>query len=595
MGRLIKVSDLIVNFFEEKRVEHVFLLSGGMMMHLLDSVSKSKKIKYVCNHHEQACSISAEAYARVKNTIGVCYATSGPGATNTVTGIAGAWLDSSPVMFLTGQSRASLTSRESGIDNLRMLGNFEVDISEIIKPITKYSFFLNNPKEVLFHLEKAYFLATNGRPGPVLLDIPLDVQGAMVDEDELLHFISPEEMKYIFDLDPLKNDLKNAKQPLIIAGHGIRVANQVEQFRDLISHLQIPVVTTQLANDLLPYIDNLYVGKVGLRGDRAGNFAVQTSDLIITLGTSLHITTTGYELESFAPNAKKIVVDIDDAVLEKNKGISNLQIKSDVSTFISKLYNEVETLKVNLWLEKLTKWKKEFLIINEPHVRLDDEINTYHFIDLLSNNLNDDDIIIADSGSLYYITGQALLSKIDQRIILSGALGAMGYALPASIGAAFAAPAKNIICLVGDGSMQLNVQELQTISHYNLNCKIIIINNNGYASIRNSQASFLDGHIAAASQDTGVTFPNWEKLSDAYNLEYIRKDKYSELEELFTYLNNKKGPVIVEIIVPENVTMIPAVTSVKLSNGSFKSNMLHEMVPELSEEKLLELGISINI
>ncbi|MBF4507178.1 thiamine pyrophosphate-binding protein [Flavobacterium sp. JLP] len=595
MGRLIKVSDLIVNFFEEKRVEHVFLLSGGMMMHLLDSVSKSKKIKYVCNHHEQACSISAEAYARVKNTIGVCYATSGPGATNTVTGIAGAWLDSSPVMFLTGQSRASLTSRESGIDNLRMLGNFEVDISEITKPITKYSFFLNNPKEVLFHLEKAYFLATNGRPGPVLLDIPLDVQGAMVDEDELLHFISPEEMKYNFDLDTLKNDLKNAKQPLIIAGHGIRAANQVEQFRALISHLQIPVVTTQLANDLLPYIDNLYVGKVGLRGDRAGNFAVQTSDLIITIGTSLHITTTGYELESFAPNAKKIVVDIDDAVLEKNKGISNLQIKSDVSTFISKLYNEVETLKVNLWLEKLTKWKKEFLIINEPHVRLDDQINTYHFIDLLSNNLNDDDIVIADSGSLYYITGQALLSKIDQRIILSGALGAMGYALPASIGAAFAAPAKNIICLVGDGSMQLNVQELQTISHYNLNCKIIIINNNGYASIRNSQASFLDGHIAAASQDTGVTFPNWEKLSDAYNLEYIRKDKYSELEKLFTDLNNKKGPVIVEIIVPENVTMIPAVTSVKLPNGSFKSNMLHEMVPELSEEKLLELGISINI
>lgn len=595
MARLIKVSDLIVNFFEEKRVEYIFLLSGGMMMHLLDSVSKSKKIKYVCNHHEQACSISAETYARVKNSIGVCYATSGPGATNTVTGIAGAWLDSSPVMFLTGQSRASLTSRESGIDNLRMLGNFEVDISEITKPITKYSVFLNNPKEVLFHLQKAYFLATNGRPGPVLLDIPLDVQGAMVDEDELVHFISPEEIKYNFDIDTLKNDLKNAKQPLIIAGHGIRVANQVEQFRAFINHLQIPVVTTQLANDLLPYVDNLYIGKVGLRGDRAGNFAVQTADLIITIGTSLHITTTGYELESFAPNAKKIVVDIDDAVLEKNKGISNMQIKSDVSTFISKLYSETETFKANLWLEKLTKWKKEFLIISEPHIRLDDEINTYHFIDLLGNNLNDDDVVIADSGSLYYITGQALLSKIDQRIILSGALGAMGYALPGSIGAAFAAPNKNIICLVGDGSMQLNVQELQTISHYNLNCKIIIINNNGYASIRNSQASFLEGHIAAASQDTGVTFPNWEKLSDAYNLEYVREDKYSKLEELFIYLNNKKGPIIVEIIVPENVTMIPAVTSVKLPNGSFKSNMLHEMIPELNEEKLLEFGISINI
>lgn len=595
MAKLIKVSDLVVKFFEDKGVEHIFLLSGGMMMHLLDSVSKSKKIRYICNHHEQACSISAEAYARVKNSMGVCYATSGPGATNTVTGIAGAWLDSSPVMFLTGQSRAILTSRESGIKNLRMLGNFEVDISEIINPITKYSYFLNDPKQVLFHLQKAYFLATNGRPGPVLLDIPLDIQGALVDEDELLQFTANEEIKYIFDIDALRIDLSNAKQPLIIAGHGIRVANKVEEFRNLINHLQIPVVTTQLANDLLPYSDNLYIGKVGLRGDRAGNFAVQSADLIITIGTSLHITTTGYELEAFAPNAKKIVVDLDRAVLEKNKNISNIQIESDVSTFIKTLYNEVQSLKVSSWLEKLIKWKKDFLIINEPHVRLNDDINTYHLIDLLSKSLNHDDIIITDSGSLYYITGQALLSKKNQRIIVSGALGAMGYALPASIGAAFAAPDKNIICLVGDGSMQLNVQELQTISHYNLNCKIIIINNNGYASIRNSQASFLDGHIAGSSPDTGVTFPHWEKLSAAYNLKYIREDKFSRIDELFNKLNNTKGPLIVEIVIPENVTMIPAVTSVKLPNGSFKSNMLHEMVPELNEEQLKKFGISINI
>jgi acetolactate synthase-1/2/3 large subunit len=595
MGKLVKVSDLIIEFFEEKKVEHVFLLSGGMMMHLLDSLSKSMKIKYVCCHHEQACSMAAEGYARVKNSIGVCYATSGPGSTNTITGIAGAWLDSTPVIFLTGQSRSSLTSKMSGIDKLRMLGNFEVDISEITKPITKYSIFLNNPKEVLFYLQKAYYLALNGRPGPVLLDIPLDVQGAIVDEDDLIHFVSPEEIKYNFCIESLKSDLMAAKQPLIIAGNGIRVANQVEQFRALVGQLQIPVVTTQLANDLLPYIDKLYIGKVGLRGDRAGNFAVQSADLIITIGTSLHVTTTGYELELFAPNAKKIVVDLDDAVLEKNKGISNLQIKSDVASFIKNLKTEIEKLKVDLWLEKLSKWKKEFQVIKESHIRQDDEINTYHFIHLLGNFLNNDDIIIADSGSLYYITGQTLLSKIDQRIIVSGALGAMGYALPASIGAAFAEPTKNIICLVGDGSMQLNIQELQTISHYNLNCKIFIINNNGYASIRNSQASFLDGHIAAASQDTGVTFPNWEKLSDAYNIEYMRENRFSNLEVLFASLSDKKGPVIVEIIIPENVSMLPAVISVKLANGMFKSNMLHEMIPEISQTKLIELGVSIEI
>ncbi len=591
MSRLIKVSDLIVRFFEEKRVEHIFLLSGGMMMHLLDSVSKSKKIKYVCNHHEQACSIAAESYARVKNSVGVCYATSGPGATNLVTGIAGAWLDSSPVIFLTGQSRTTLTSRGSGIENLRMYGNFEVDIVEITKSITKYSYFLDNPKDVLYHLEKAFYLATSGRPGPVLLDVPLDIQGALVDEDELINFITPEKLEFRFDIGILKIDLKKFKRPLIIAGHGIRVANQVVNFRNLIHQLKIPVVTTQLANDLLPYDDYLNIGKVGLRGNRAGNFAVQSADLIISIGSSLHVTTTGYELKAFAPQARKIVVDIDEAILKKNKNISQLQIKCDINTLINELQNNIEPLKVNNWIVKLNKWKAHFSVINEPHVCLNDEINTYHLINILSESLKGKEILITDSGSLYYIIGQAFLSKRDQRVIVSGALGAMGYALPASIGAAFAEPEKDIICITGDGSMQLNVQELQTLAHYNLNCKIIIINNNGYASIRNSQSSFLGGHIAGSSQETGVSFPNWEKIADAFSLPYVREEKYSGLLKLFNLTLVRKGPMIIEIIVPENVVMIPVVTSVRLEDGTFKSNKLHEMIPELTEEELKRFGV----
>jgi acetolactate synthase-1/2/3 large subunit len=591
LSRLIKVSDLIVRFFEEKRVEHIFLLSGGMMMHLLDSVSKSKKIKYVCNHHEQACSIAAESYARVKNSVGVCYATSGPGATNLVTGIAGAWLDSSPVIFLTGQSRTTLTSRGSGIENLRMYGNFEVDIVEITKSITKYSYFLDNPKDVLYHLEKAFYLATSGRPGPVLLDVPLDIQGALVDEDELINFITPEKLEFRFDIGILKIDLKKFKRPLIIAGHGIRVANQVVNFRNLIHQLKIPVVTTQLANDLLPYDDYLNIGKVGLRGNRAGNFAVQSADLIISIGSSLHVTTTGYELKAFAPQARKIVVDIDEAILKKNKNISQLQIKCDINTLINELQNNIEPLKVNNWIVKLNKWKAHFSVINEPHVCLNDEINTYHLINILSESLKGKEILITDSGSLYYIIGQAFLSKRDQRVIVSGALGAMGYALPASIGAAFAEPEKDIICITGDGSMQLNVQELQTLAHYNLNCKIIIINNNGYASIRNSQSSFLGGHIAGSSQETGVSFPNWEKIADAFSLPYVREEKYSGLLKLFNLTLVRKGPMIIEIIVPENVVMIPVVTSVRLEDGTFKSNKLHEMIPELTEEELKRFGV----
>ncbi|OAQ38802.1 hypothetical protein A5893_12190 [Pedobacter psychrophilus] len=594
MAKLIKISDLIVKFFEEKKVEHIFLLSGGMMMNLLDSVSKSKSIKYVCNHHEQAASIAAEAYARVKNEIGVCYATSGPGATNTITGIAGAWLDSTPVMYLTGQSRTSLTVMGSGIKELRMLGNFEVNIVEIVKPITKYAVFLDEPNDVLYHLEKAFYLASSGRPGPVLLDVPLDIQGALVDEEKLEHFIIPHFEQELLKLDILTKELENHKRPLIIGGHGVRVANKVKEFRELVQKLNIPVVTTQLANDLMPYNHELYIGRVGLRGDRAGNFAVQSADLIITIGTSLHITTTGYEQDEFAPNATKIVIDLDSSILKKNESISQIQIKADVSTVLDYMFENINSVISPEWVSKLKNWKQMFPIINEPHIRDNDDINTYHLMNLLSKSLIGDEILITDAGSLYYITGQAFLSKENQRVIISGALGAMGYALPASIGAAFAASDKNIICVTGDGSMQLNVQELQTIAHYQLNCKIIVINNKGYASIRNSQASFLEGHIAASSEETGVTFPNWQKLADAYAISFIKESRYGYLSDVFNKMINKKGPLMIEIIIPENVIMIPAVTSVRLPNGSFKSNRLHEMTPELTAKQLSEANVNIN-
>ncbi len=590
----MKISDLIVKFFEQKKVEHIFLLSGGMMMNLLDSVSRSKSIKYICNHHEQAASMAAEAYSRVKNEVSVCYATSGPGATNTITGIAGAWLDSTPVMYLTGQSRTSLTVMGSGIKDLRMFGNFEINIVELVKPITKYAVFLNNPYEVLYQLEKAYYLASTGRPGPVLLDVPLDIQGYIVNEEKLKRFVAPNHSEDIPDLKILKKELEKSKKPLIIGGHGIRVSNQVDKFRELVHKLNIPVVTTPLANDLMPYLDNLYIGRVGLRGDRPGNFAVQSADLIITLGSSLHISTTGYELEEFAPNAKKIVIDIDSAVLKKNESISQIQIKSDIESVIKYMSKNIY-LDVDMdWLSKLKNWKQLFPIINEPHFKEGDEINTYHLMDKLSKSLKGNEILITDAGSLYYITGQAFLAKENQRVIISGALGAMGYALPASIGAAFAALDKNIICITGDGSMQLNVQELQTISHYQLNCKIIVINNKGYASIRNSQASFLDGHIAAASEETGVTFPNWKKLAGAYSIKFIKVNKFTYLNETFKKMLDIKGPLLIEIVISENVTMIPAVISTRLPNGSFKSNRLHEMTPDLTSEQLLKANFNIN-
>ena len=583
MPRLIKISDLIVRFFEDKGIKNVFLLSGGMMMNLLDSLSKSSKITYVCNHHEQASAIAAEAYARVNNSVGVCYATSGPGATNTITGIAGAWLDSSPVMFLTGQSRTGITVRGSGISNLRMYGNFEVDISKIVEPITKYSVFLNNPNDIFYELEKSYYLATSNRPGPVLLDVPLDIQATIVDEDNLNHFSIPKKKKINFDFNYVKSELENSHKAIVLAGNGIRVSNQVKEFISFIYDIQIPIVTTQLANDLIAYNDNLYIGKVGLRGDRAGNYAVQNADLIIVIGSSLHITTTGYDLDKFAPEAKKIIIDIDDAILEKNKNISQLQIKSDIKTFLETLKGKVKPLKSNDWIKVLTNWKNSFRVVDEPHHFNNDKINTYQLVNELSNSLIGNEIVITDSGSLYYIMGQAFLTKKNQRVIVSGGLGAMGYALPASIGASFAEPNKNIFCITGDGSAQLNIQELQTISHHKLNCKLLIINNNGYASIRNSQSAFLNGHLAGCSENTGVSFPNWKKLSSSYSIPYKSIDKPCEIKSMLKDLINTKGPFFVEIFVPENVKMLPSVTSTRLEDGTFESNQLQNMSPKISE------------
>jgi acetolactate synthase-1/2/3 large subunit len=396
-------------------------------------------------------------------------------------------------------------------------------------------------------------------------------------------------------MDKLETLLNKSKKPLILGGHGIRVSGQVKRFRDLIHKLNIPVVSTQLANDLMPYNDDLYIGKVGLRGDRAGNFAVQSADLLITLGSSLHVATTGYELEDFAPHAEKVVIDVDRNVLDKNKSISNLQLLCDVKVFLDYMerFKPANNTDLAQWISQLQTWKNKFSVIKEPHQSKGNEINTYHLVDILSNQLKEDDILITDAGSLYYIVGQTFRSKENTRVIVSGAMGAMGYALPAAIGACFAEPDKNVICLTGDGSMQLNVQELQTISTYKLKCKIIVLNNKGYASIRNSQGSFLDGHIAAASEDTGVRFPNWGKLSDAYSIPYQKEDKFSNLPEFLKNLLASKGPVFAEIVIPEKVNMLPCVTSVRASNGDFISNKLHEMSPPLPAESLKELKLFI--
>ena len=590
----VKVSDVIVRHLERHGVKNIFLLSGGMMMHLLDSLSKSKSIKYICNHHEQACAMAAEGNARWREGLGVCFATSGPGATNTVTGIAGAWLDSSPVLIITGQSRSTLTSRGLGLKKIRMVGTFEVDILPIVESITKYVAFVDDPTKVLYHLERAIHLALSGRPGPVLLDIPLDIQGTMVEEEKLKHFI-PEKTSHNkpANFSILWEKLSKANRPVFLAGHGIRVAGESSRFLDFIGRLGIPLVTTQLAKDLVSYRQKSYIGHIGLRGDRGANYTVQAADLLIILGSSLHITTTGYDTDKFAPSAEKIWIDLDASNLERNSVQAEVCCESSVSEFL----NSSEGVNISLsptlpeWINITTRWKEQLNAVSE-HPVIEDRLETYQVVHALSELLKGGETIVTDAGSLYYIVGQAFRVKKDQRVVVSGALGSMGYALPASIGIAVENYEGVTICLTGDGSMQMNVQELATVAQYAPNLKIIVINNGGYASIRNTQNTFCNGNIAATDPRTGVGLPQWETLCLAYGIPYKNCSRHSELAGIVTEIISTPGPIFLECCMEELVEMYPAVTSIKNDDGTFVTSRLHEMSPLLSSQKILSLGIN---
>lgn len=588
----MRVSDYIVEHLENIGVEKVFLLSGGGMMHLLDAVSRRDKLTYVCNHHEQTSGIAADAYARVTGKLGVCFATSGPGGTNTLTAVVGAYQDSSPVLFISGQSKVSQTIAGTHLEGLRQFGTFEVDVVPTMKSVTKYSAIILKAEDIRYHLEKAIYLALNGRPGSVFLDIPIDIQAAPIDPAKLRGF-DPAELNVPKtesfsnkDANELLNKLKNAKRPLILAGQGVRAAGQVDALRKFSETLNVPVVTTCFGNDVLEYDHPLFVGHPGMKGDRAGNFAVQTSDFIISIGCSLHVTTTGYELDQFAPTAYKVLVDPDEMVHKREKVGVQKKIICDVATFVEKMMSlRPEALTTLDWNRKCQGWKRDLSVYREPHQREVPKINFYDFMEKLDQKLDGKDIIVSDAGSAFYIVGQALRVKKGQRVINSGSLGAMGFALPAATGSAFGALDRRVICVTGDGSLQTNIHELAVFKQHNLNIKLFVVNNNGYVCIRNTQNSFFNGHFAGTSGDSGVFIPSTEKLAAAYELPYLKVSNVNELDSVLERALKMSGPVVCEIFTPANQEIIPTVSSARLPDGSMKSRPLHDMYPFMSDEE----------
>lgn len=596
---MIKLSDYVFKFIEEKGIKHAFMLPGGGAMHLDDSIGKSK-IEYICCGHEQAASIAAESYGQHTNNIGVVLVTSGPGATNAITGVTAGWIDSTPMFVISGQAKRSDLIGETGV---RQMGSQEVQIVEMVKPITKYAVQILEPMEIKYHLEKAYYEATTGRMGPVWLDIPLDVQAAMIDEEKLVGYEKESAKENKCDISNEIKDtinlLKNSKQPLILAGNGIKLSNGEEGFYELINKLQIPVLTTWKSIDLLDENNPLYAGHPGGMGDRGANYILQSSDLLIILGSRLDPSITAFNHKNFGKNAKKVMVDIDEH--EINKMQMDIEVKAvcNVKDFIDGLNDKSSELVDNLndekikenheWLSYCKNIRAKYPTVTKEHKEVKDYVSAYYFIDELCKQLKSDDIIVPESsGGAGEITYQAFKIKKGQKMKNAAGLGSMGFGLPYSIGACLANDRKRTILINGDGAFQLNIQELETLARLNLPIKIFIWNNNGYASIRAMQRNTFDGNYVASEEGSGLTMPSLSKIANAYGIKTFVAKGNSEMVDILPKVLECEGTVLCELMVLPEETVSPRTKSIQLEDGSMISKPLEDMWPFLHEKEINE-------
>ena len=585
---MIKLSDYIVRFFEDKNLQNIFILTGGGCMHLVNSFGNSKKIKYWCTHHEQSAAIAAEAYSKTKNNFGAVLVTSGPGATNTITGLLNCYQDSIPVIFISGQTKVEQTVLNSNIKNLRQFGSQEANIIPIVSSITKYAAEIQDYTEIKYHLERAIFEAKNGRPGPVWLSVPLDIQAALIDEKNLKEFNNNyQEIKVepsIDEIEYILTELKNAKRPVIIAGHGISTSNSNDLLDKFCTNYMIPVVTTIMGIDNLEEKHICNIGRIGIKGTRAGNFAIQNADLIISLGSRLSVASIGHKYNLFAREAKVIVVDIDKYEhLKKTIKIDKI-INCDVKKILQELQKYDLKIGFNRWLNKCNEWKQKYPVVLKEYNDDTNGINSYKFIDIINKYTKNNMHIVVDVGTPFYVVAQSIAMKKNQRYITAGGTGTMGFTIPASIGVAVSSPNDTVIGITGDGSFMQNMQELQVLKHHNFNVKIFIINNNGYYLINQTQKKYFNGNFVGESEVSGISFPNFEKIAYAFDIKYYMLETIKQCEEKLNSILLEKGPTIIEVIVDKNMEIMPLNASEIKEDGTMISKPLEDMYPFLDRE-----------
>lgn len=591
----MRLADYVAKTLADHGVRHVFMLTGGGAMFLNDAFGQEKRINCIFQHHEQACAMAAEGYSRITGSLGVVNVTTGPGGINALNGVYGAWTDSIPMLIISGQVKRETCLATYNIPGLRQLGDQETDIISMVHGITKYSAFVDDPSSIRYHLEKAVYLAESHRGGPCWLDIPVDVQSAMIDEITLSGYDLQKDASIWTEEDitlqclAVLDRLRASSRPVILAGSGVRLAGAIGIFDTIIRKLGIPV-TTAWTHDLIGSDDPLFCGRPGTIGTRAGNFTVQNADLLLIIGSRLNIRQVSYNWTSFAREAYKIQIDADRAELNKPTVKPDMAIHCDAGLFLAEMNRWIDILGYNKakhsqWLAWCKERLKKYPAVLPRHRDFNGYINPYYFIECLFDNLCEDDIIVTANGAACIVTFQAAQIKKGQRLFSNSGSASMGYDLPAAIGAAIAANGRRIICLAGDGSIQLNIQELATIAKHQLPIKIFVLDNNGYLSIRISQINFF-GRLLGESPQSGISLPDMKKIGAAYGLPAYQLDKADFVTKLTEFLK-LDGPAICNVVLDPRQQFEPRLSSRQKADGTIASAPLEDMYPFLDREEFL--------
>ena len=595
-----RLADYVADFLVSHGVTDCFSVVGGGAMHLNDALGHKEGLTVTYNHHEQACAIAAEAYARLDNRIAAVCVTTGPGGTNALTGVVGGWLDSIPMMIISGQVRYDTTARYAlsfTETPLRAMGDQEYDIVKSVEPMTKYATMIESPAQIRYALEKGWHLATTGRPGPVWIDIPVNYQGETIETDELEGYDSDEDDKKLpppvseATVQDILEKIKKAERPVFHAGYGIRLSGGYQEFREVMEKLNIPVVTYWNAVDLIEDEHPLYCGRAGNMGDRPGNWAIQNADLILAVGTRISIRQVGYNWKTWARAAEVIMVDIDPAEMKKPTIHVEMPVWADAKDFLMKL-NQIAKVpldKKETWLNTCQCWKKEYPVVQPRQWENRSEgVNVYAFVRYLSSKLPENSLTAVSNGACCVVGNQAYVIQKGSRMANNSAIASMGYGLPAAIGTCIGGGRKETICLEGDGSIMMNLQELQTVLTNHLPIKLFLINNNGYHSIRITQTNLFGTHtkVGIGPESGDLSFPEFKKIAEAFGYPYYQADNTQEMKAVVDRVLSLDGPVFCEIFTDTEQVWEPKSSTKKLEDGTLVSPPLEDLAPFLSREEL---------